>query len=153
MASVSAEILKLILKVLLISFLWISILPQLLQLAIVLLPICFRVLSEQDERFGYFASVGVNSYVTVELSFMPEHERRCTRVAARTFCPEFDHHVEMSCDLLFQRSSGETRSLAEQLEEASAVFTVWNRDSRKGLRKLILFNLPQLPINTNVTNV
>uniref|UniRef100_A0A8D0CU45 C2 domain containing 3 centriole elongation regulator n=1 Tax=Sander lucioperca TaxID=283035 RepID=A0A8D0CU45_SANLU len=92
-----------------------------------------RVLSEQDERFGYFASVGVNSYVTVELSFMPEHERRCTRVAARTFCPEFDHHVEMSCDLLFQRSSGETRSLAEQLEEASAVFTVWNRDSRKAV--------------------
>ncbi|KAM6988093.1 C2 domain-containing protein 3 isoform 2-T2 [Tautogolabrus adspersus] len=92
-----------------------------------------RVLSEQDDRFSYFAGVGVNSYVTVQLSFLPESGRRCTRVAARTFCPEFDHHMELSCDLLIQRSSGETRSLAEQLEEASAVFTVWNKDSRKGL--------------------
>ncbi|XP_041661864.1 C2 domain-containing protein 3 isoform X3 [Cheilinus undulatus] len=92
-----------------------------------------RVLSEQDERFSYFSGVGVNSYVTVELSFLSESERRCTRVTARTFCPEFDHHMEVSCDLLVQRSSGETCSLAEQLEEASAVFTVWNKDSRKGL--------------------
>ncbi|XP_031729391.1 C2 domain-containing protein 3 isoform X2 [Anarrhichthys ocellatus] len=92
-----------------------------------------RVLSEQDERFSYFAGVGVNSYITVELSFLPESERRCTRVAARTFCPEFDHHMELTCDLLSVRSSGETCSLAEQLEEASAVFTVWNRDSRKAV--------------------
>ncbi|XP_022063857.2 C2 domain-containing protein 3 isoform X1 [Acanthochromis polyacanthus] len=92
-----------------------------------------RVLSEQDERFSYFAGVGVNSFVTVQLSFLPESERRCTRTAARTFCPEFDHHMEVSCDLLLQRSSGETCSLAEQLELASAVFTVWNRDSRKAL--------------------
>ncbi|XP_074496633.1 C2 domain-containing protein 3 isoform X2 [Sebastes fasciatus] len=90
-----------------------------------------RVLSERDERFSYFAGVGVNSYVTVELSFLPETESRCTRVNARTFCPEFDHHMEVSCDLLSQRSSGQTCSLAEQLEEASAVFTVWNRDSCK----------------------
>uniref|UniRef100_A0A8C9XWC2 C2 domain containing 3 centriole elongation regulator n=1 Tax=Sander lucioperca TaxID=283035 RepID=A0A8C9XWC2_SANLU len=105
-----------------------------------------RVLSEQDERFGYFASVGVNSYVTVELSFMPEHERRCTRVAARTFCPEFDHHVEMSCDLLFQRSSGETRSLAEQLEEASAVFTVWNRDIYSHKPKEVMLGTLKIPL-------
>ncbi|XP_071352498.1 C2 domain-containing protein 3 isoform X2 [Trachinotus anak] len=90
-----------------------------------------RVLSEQDERFSYFVSVGVNTYVTVQLSFLPESEKRCTRIAARTFCPEFDHHMEVSCDLLVQRSTGETCSLVEQLEEASAVFTVWNRDSRK----------------------
>ncbi|XP_076591806.1 C2 domain-containing protein 3 isoform X2 [Chaetodon auriga] len=92
-----------------------------------------RVVSEQDERFSYFAGVGVNTYITVQLSFLPESEKRCTRIAARTFCPEFDHHVEVSCDLLLQRSSGETCSLAEQLEEASAVFTLWNRDSRKAL--------------------
>ncbi|XP_070685639.1 C2 domain-containing protein 3 [Pempheris klunzingeri] len=90
-----------------------------------------RVLSEQDERFSYFASVGVNTYVTVQLSFLPESERRSTRLAARTFCPELDHHIEVSCDVLVQRSTGETCSLAEQLEEASAIFTVWNRDSRK----------------------
>uniref|UniRef100_A0A3B4ZGR1 C2 domain containing 3 centriole elongation regulator n=1 Tax=Stegastes partitus TaxID=144197 RepID=A0A3B4ZGR1_9TELE len=80
-----------------------------------------RVLSEQDERFGYFAGVGVNTFVTVQLSFLPESERRCTRTAARTFCPEFDHHMEVSCDLLLQRSSGETCSLAEQLEQASVI--------------------------------
>ncbi|XP_056296608.1 C2 domain-containing protein 3 isoform X3 [Pseudoliparis swirei] len=92
-----------------------------------------RVLSDHDDRFSYFAGVGVNSYITVELPFLPERERRCTRIAARSFCPEFDHHMEVSCDLLFLRSSGETCSLAEQLEEASAVFTVWNRDSRKAV--------------------
>lgn len=92
-----------------------------------------RVVSEQNERFSYFAGVGVNAYVTVQLSFLPENERRCTRIAARTFCPEFDHHMEASCDLLVQRSSGETCSLAEQLEEASAVFTIWNRESRKAV--------------------
>lgn len=91
------------------------------------------MLSEQDERLSYFAAVGVNSYVTVQLSFLPESERRCTRTAARTFCPEFDSHMEVSCDLLMQKSNGETSSLAEQLEEASAVFTMWNRDNRKGL--------------------
>ncbi|XP_047449775.1 C2 domain-containing protein 3 isoform X2 [Mugil cephalus] len=92
-----------------------------------------RVLSEQDERFDYFVGVGVNTYVTVQLSFLPESERRCTRTAARTFCPEFDHHMEVSCDLLVQRSTGETCSLAEQLEQATAVFTVWNRDNRKAV--------------------
>ncbi|XP_029922696.1 C2 domain-containing protein 3 [Myripristis murdjan] len=90
-----------------------------------------RLLSEQDERFQYYADVGVNVYVTVQLSFLPETERRCTRVAAQTFCPEFDHYMEIPCDLQVQRSSGETCSLAELLEEASAVFTVWNRESRK----------------------
>ncbi|CAI5693179.1 unnamed protein product [Oreochromis niloticus] len=92
-----------------------------------------RILSEQDERFSYFVGVGLNTFITVQLSFLPESERRCTRTAARTFCPEFDHHMEVSCDLLAQTSGGETFSLAEQLEQASAVFTVWNRDNRKSL--------------------
>ncbi|GLD53443.1 C2 domain-containing protein 3 [Lates japonicus] len=92
-----------------------------------------RIISEQDERFSYFASVGVNTYVTVQLSFLPESQRRSTRITARTFLPEFDNHMEVSCDLLVQRSTGETCSLAEQLEEASAVFTVWNRDNRKAV--------------------
>ncbi|KAF3693148.1 C2 domain-containing protein 3 Protein hearty [Channa argus] len=92
-----------------------------------------RVISNQDERFNYFASVGVNTYVTVQLSFLPENERRCTRIAASTFCPEFNHHMEVSCDLLIQKSTGETYSLAEQLEDASAVFTLWNIDNRKAI--------------------
>ncbi|KAK6296719.1 hypothetical protein J4Q44_G00328610 [Coregonus suidteri] len=90
-----------------------------------------RALSEQDEMFQYYADVGVNVYVTAQLSFLPESERRSTRVSARTFCPEFDHHTEFPCELQVQRGSGETCSLAELLQEATAVFTVWNRDSRK----------------------
>ncbi|XP_076002075.1 C2 domain-containing protein 3 [Genypterus blacodes] len=92
-----------------------------------------RLLSEQDERFQYYAAVGVNAYVTVQLSLLPERERRSTRTVARTFCPDFDYHMEVPCDLLVHRSSGETCSLAEQLEEASALFTIWNRDSRKAI--------------------
>uniref|UniRef100_A0A4W5LSQ4 C2 domain containing 3 centriole elongation regulator n=1 Tax=Hucho hucho TaxID=62062 RepID=A0A4W5LSQ4_9TELE len=78
-----------------------------------------RALSEQDETFQYYADVGVNVYVTAQLSFLPESERRSTRVAARTFCPEFDHHTEFPCELQVQRSSGETCSLAELLQEAT----------------------------------
>ncbi|XP_061683226.1 C2 domain-containing protein 3 isoform X2 [Syngnathoides biaculeatus] len=92
-----------------------------------------RVIAQQDERFDYFATVGVNSYVTVHLSFLPNDEPTCTRTAARTFCPEFDHHAEVRCDILVHKSGGETCSLAEQLAEAWAVFTVWNKDSRKGI--------------------
>ncbi|XP_029302940.1 LOW QUALITY PROTEIN: C2 domain-containing protein 3 [Cottoperca gobio] len=116
-----------------------------------------RVLSEQDERFSYFAGVGVNSYVTVEVSFLPESEKRCTRVAARTFCPEFDHHIELSCDLLFQRSSGETCSLAEQLEDATAVFTVWNRDSRKAVQthkpKDVMLGTVKIPLDDLILKI
>ena len=104
----------------------------------------FRVISEQDEKFSCFVGLGVNPFVTVQLSFLPESERRCTRTAATTFCPEFDHHMEASCDLLLHMSSGETCSLAEQLEQASAVFTVWNRDNHKGLREsLVLYSTLQ----------
>lgn len=92
------------------------------------------MISEEDEKFSYFVDVGVNPYVTVQLSFLPESEKSCTRTAARSFCPEFDHHMEVSCDLLLHMSSGETCSLAEQLQQASAIFTVWNRESHKGLR-------------------
>uniref|UniRef100_A0A8C4IFJ3 C2 domain containing 3 centriole elongation regulator n=1 Tax=Dicentrarchus labrax TaxID=13489 RepID=A0A8C4IFJ3_DICLA len=108
-----------------------------------------RVVSEQDERFSYFAGVGVNAYVTVQLSFLPESERRSTRVAARTFCPEFDHHMEVSCDLLVQRSSGETCSLAEQLDEllicsvplVAAVLTHKPKDVMLGTVKIPLADL------------
>ncbi|KAJ3590477.1 hypothetical protein NHX12_008428 [Muraenolepis orangiensis] len=92
-----------------------------------------RVLSEKDDRFQYFADVGLNSYVTAQLSFLPGGERRSTRVVARSFCPEFEHHAEVPCDLDLQRSSGETCSLAEVLEQASALFTLWHKDSPKGI--------------------
>ncbi|XP_019722794.1 C2 domain-containing protein 3-like [Hippocampus comes] len=92
-----------------------------------------RAVAQRDERYDYFAGVGVNSYVSVRLPFLPDDEATCTRVAARTFCPEFDHRAEVRCDALVHKSGGEICSLAEQLAEAWAVFTVWNKDNRKGL--------------------
>lgn len=95
-------------------------------------PLRFRLVAEQDERLQCFASVGVDAYVSVQLSFLDESELSCTRAVARSFCPEFDHHMEVPCDLLPHSSRGETRSLAEELQGASAVFTLWNRGSRTG---------------------
>lgn len=92
----------------------------------------FRLVSERDERL---ASAALNTYVTVQLSFLPASERGCTRTGSETYCPEFNHHMEVPCDLLLRSSSGETRSLAEQLEEASVLFTVWSRDTRKGFKE------------------
>lgn len=95
----------------------------------------FRFISERDKRFGHLARTALNTYVTVQLSFLPASERGCTRIAGETYCPEFDHHMEVPCDLLLRSSGGETRSLAERLEGASVLFTVWNRDIQKGLKK------------------
>ncbi|XP_061072728.1 C2 domain-containing protein 3 [Conger conger] len=91
-----------------------------------------RMLARRDESLRYHADVGVNAYVTAQLSFLPERERRSTRVVARSFCPEFDHHTEFPCNLLVQSGGGGSRSLAELLEGANAVFTVCHRSSRKG---------------------
>ncbi|KAF6724930.1 C2 domain-containing protein 3 [Oryzias melastigma] len=90
-----------------------------------------RLISEQDDCFSHFITTGMNPFVSVQLSFLPESEKQCSRSASRTFCPEFDLHMEAPCDLLLHMSGGETCSLAEHLEEATAVFTVWNRDNSK----------------------
>ncbi|KAG7322193.1 hypothetical protein KOW79_015051 [Hemibagrus wyckioides] len=81
----------------------------------------------------YYSEVGVNSFVTLQLSFLPEKELRRTRIAARSFCPEFEHHTEFCCQLLVQRDSGESVSLAEVLQESVAIFTVYNRDGHKAM--------------------
>lgn len=118
--------------------------------------LCFRLVSEQDESLCHCATVGLNTFITVHLSFLPENERKCTRIATRTFCPEFDHHMEVPCDLLLQGNSGETRSLAEQLEDSSLVFNIWNRDARKGLLNTTSLNVPEFSLSKlfyNVTNL
>lgn len=110
-------------------------------------------MAEQDESFNYFANVGVNAYVSVQLSFLDENEQRCTHAVARTFCPEFDHHMEIPCDLLLHSSNGETHSLAEELQEASAVFTLWNSDSRTGSLIVVVISLPKRERFINVIYV
>ncbi|XP_015196932.2 C2 domain-containing protein 3 isoform X1 [Lepisosteus oculatus] len=92
-----------------------------------------RAVAKRDGSFQYYMDVGVNTYVTIQLAFFPESERRSTRVVARSFCPEFDHHTEFPCSLQSRRASGETCSLAELLESAQVLFTVCHRDSRKAM--------------------
>ncbi|XP_066555458.1 C2 domain-containing protein 3 isoform X2 [Amia ocellicauda] len=91
-----------------------------------------RAVAKTDGEFQYYADIGVNTYVTIQLSFFPERERKMTRVVARSFCPEFDHHTEFPCNLVIQRASGETCSVAELLESAEVTFTLCHRDSNKG---------------------
>ncbi|MBN3277302.1 C2CD3 protein, partial [Polyodon spathula] len=90
-----------------------------------------RGAAERDRSFQYHADVGVNTSVSMQLSFLPESEKRTTRVVARTFCPEFDHHTEFSCNLVIQRSSGETCSLAELLQAAEATFTLYHHGAKQ----------------------
>nr|XP_055052061.1 LOW QUALITY PROTEIN: C2 domain-containing protein 3 [Misgurnus anguillicaudatus] len=89
------------------------------------------LLADTDSSLQYYSDVGVNSFVTVQLSFLPESEVRSTRVAAKSFCPEFEHHAEFCCNLLVQRDSGESISLAELMQDAVAIFTIYNKDTRK----------------------
>ncbi|KAK2881256.1 hypothetical protein Q8A67_018524 [Cirrhinus molitorella] len=90
-----------------------------------------KALADTDSSLQYYSEVGLNSFITMQLSFLPDSEVRSTRVAAKSFCPEFEHHAEFCCNLLVQRDSGESVSLAELLQEAVAVFTIYNRDTRK----------------------
>ncbi|XP_063061839.1 C2 domain-containing protein 3 [Engraulis encrasicolus] len=92
-----------------------------------------RAVASADPSLRHFCEAGVNAYVSLQLSFLSDRERRvCTRVVASSFCPEFSHVLEVPCSLLSQREGAVTRSLAEQLHDAHAVFTVHHRDHRRG---------------------
>uniref|UniRef100_A0A8C5MB22 C2 domain containing 3 centriole elongation regulator n=1 Tax=Leptobrachium leishanense TaxID=445787 RepID=A0A8C5MB22_9ANUR len=86
-----------------------------------------RAVAMHDPSFQYSADVGVNAYITIHPSFLPEAERRITRTVARTFYPEFDHHSEFPCSLVIQRSSGEASSLAEIMNFSEIMFYVFHQ--------------------------
>uniref|UniRef100_A0A8C2T1H1 C2 domain containing 3 centriole elongation regulator n=1 Tax=Coturnix japonica TaxID=93934 RepID=A0A8C2T1H1_COTJA len=86
-----------------------------------------RAVAEKNPSVQYYAGVGVNAYVSVHLSFLPETERHITRAVARSFCPEFEHHVEIPCNLIIQKSSGEASCLGELLQSASITFSVYHQ--------------------------
>ncbi|XP_040195871.1 C2 domain-containing protein 3 [Rana temporaria] len=86
-----------------------------------------RALAEEDPSFQYSAEVGVNAFVIIRPSFLPEVESRNTRTVARSFCPEFDHHSEFPCNILTQRSSGEACSLAEILHSSEIVLSIYHQ--------------------------
>ncbi|XP_074833928.1 C2 domain-containing protein 3 [Carettochelys insculpta] len=95
-----------------------------------------RAVAEKNSSFQSTAEIGVNAYVSMHLSFLPEGEKRTTRAVARTFCPEFDHHTEFPCNLVIQRSSGETCCLAELLQSAEIVFCIYHQSIKSATGSL-----------------
>ncbi|NXA15964.1 C2CD3 protein, partial [Sapayoa aenigma] len=95
-----------------------------------------RAVAKKNPSVQYYAGVGVNSYVSVLLSFLPEAETRSTRAVPGTFCPEFEHHVELLCSLILQKSSGETSCLGELLESGSIIFSVFHQSTKSAPDRL-----------------
>ncbi|NXK12342.1 C2CD3 protein, partial [Herpetotheres cachinnans] len=95
-----------------------------------------RAVGQKNPSVQYYAGVGVNVYVSVNLSFLPEAERRNTRAVACTFCPEFEHHVEFPCNLIIQKSSGEASCLGELLQSANIVFSVYHQSTKSAADRL-----------------
>ncbi|XP_070329363.1 C2 domain-containing protein 3 isoform X4 [Odocoileus virginianus] len=89
-----------------------------------------KALAEQEPALQFSATVGVNAFVTTHLSFLPKGEQRQTRPVACSFCPEFSHHSEFSCNLVTQHCSGEACFLAELLEFAEVTFAVYHEDTK-----------------------
>ncbi|XP_070130502.1 C2 domain-containing protein 3 isoform X4 [Equus caballus] len=89
-----------------------------------------KALAEQEPALQFSATVGVNAFVTTHLSFLPKGEQRRTRPVACSFCPEFSHHIEFSCNLVTQRCSGEACFLAELLEFAEVTFAIYHEDTK-----------------------
>ncbi|NXW85909.1 C2CD3 protein, partial [Alopecoenas beccarii] len=95
-----------------------------------------RAVAQKNPSVQYYAGVGVNAYVSVHLSFLPEMQGRSTRAVARTFCPEFEHRVEFLCNLIVQRSSGEASCLGELLQSANIVFSIYHQSTKSATETL-----------------
>lgn len=109
---------------------------------LLLLPtlLLYRALAEQEPSLQFSATVGVNAFVTIHLSFLPKTEQRQTRPVACTFCPEFSHHAEFSCNLVTQHCSGEACFLAELLEFAEVTCAIYHEDTKSGEHEMIHHN-------------
>uniref|UniRef100_A0A672V826 C2 domain containing 3 centriole elongation regulator n=1 Tax=Strigops habroptila TaxID=2489341 RepID=A0A672V826_STRHB len=95
-----------------------------------------RAVAQKNPSLQYYAGVGVNAYVSVHLSFLPEAERRHTRAVACTFCPEFEHHIEFPCNLIIQKSSGEASCLGELLQSADIIFSIYHQSTKSATDRL-----------------
>ncbi|XP_004382017.1 C2 domain-containing protein 3 [Trichechus manatus latirostris] len=89
-----------------------------------------KALAEKELALQFSATFGVNAFVTTHLSFLPKGEQRQTHPVACSFCPEFSHHVEFSCNLVTQHCSGEACFLAELLEFAEVTFAIYHEDTK-----------------------
>ncbi|KAK3584373.1 hypothetical protein CHS0354_001298 [Potamilus streckersoni] len=83
--------------------------------------------AQLDSGMQYPSEVGVNAYVKIKLSFLGPKEERVTRTIARSFSPEFSHHIDFPCPLLWTEADSDVISFAELLETAEAVFEVWHQ--------------------------
>uniref|UniRef100_S4RAL3 C2 domain containing 3 centriole elongation regulator n=1 Tax=Petromyzon marinus TaxID=7757 RepID=S4RAL3_PETMA len=85
-----------------------------------------RLAAERDPSMHYPAEAGVNACVSLGLSFAVAAAGRenVTRAVARSFSPEFEHGAEVACHVVSRGMAGESRSLAETLCSAHAIFTV-----------------------------
>ncbi|NWW14068.1 C2CD3 protein, partial [Oreocharis arfaki] len=95
-----------------------------------------RAVAQKNPSVQYYAGVGVNAYVCVLLSFLPQAQARSTRAVPCSFCPEFEHHVEFLCNLIIQKSTGEASSLGELLQSASIFFSVYHQSTKSATEKL-----------------
>ncbi|XP_051636270.1 C2 domain-containing protein 3 isoform X12 [Manacus candei] len=95
-----------------------------------------RAVAQKNPAVQYYAGVGVNSYVSVLLSFLPEAETQNTQAVACTFCPEFEHHVEFLCSLIIQKSSGESSSLGELLQSGNIIFSIYHQNTKSATDRL-----------------
>ncbi|XP_045149043.1 C2 domain-containing protein 3 isoform X2 [Echinops telfairi] len=89
-----------------------------------------KALAEKEPSLQFSATFGVNTFVTTHLSFLPKGEQRQTRPVACSFCPEFSHHIEFSCNVVTQHCSGEACFLAELLEFAEITFALYHEDTK-----------------------
>ncbi|NWT01405.1 C2CD3 protein, partial [Mionectes macconnelli] len=95
-----------------------------------------RAVAQKNPAVQYYAGVGVNSYVSVLLSFLPEAETQATQAVAGTFCPEFEHHVEFLCNPIVQKSSGESSSLGELLQSGNIIFSIYHQSTKSATDRL-----------------
>ncbi|NWW72184.1 C2CD3 protein, partial [Climacteris rufus] len=95
-----------------------------------------RAVAQKNPSVQYYAGVGVNTYVCVLLSFLPQAQARSTQAVPCSFCPEFEHHMEFLCNLIIQKSSGETSSLGELLQSASIVFSIYHQSTKSATDRL-----------------
>ncbi|KAJ8027861.1 C2 domain-containing protein 3 [Holothuria leucospilota] len=90
-------------------------------------------LARYHSELQFASDVGVNTFATVGLTFLPKEEVKKSRTIARSFSPELSHQVDFSCPLVLH-SEGEVGdmleqevSLAEVLETADMEVKLWHQ--------------------------
>ncbi|XP_077975258.1 C2 domain-containing protein 3-like isoform X1 [Styela clava] len=73
------------------------------------------------------ADIGVNTYVEIKPSFLPDEETRRSRIVVQSFVPEYQHHLEIACPLVSFHQDITPISLAELMISGEIELSVWHR--------------------------